>query len=276
MALLTLTWWVSFLFELLVLVFNYIFSQAVTEESSTDQLPNDNTIYALVIGINTYAYSEDWPDLQAAVADADAIEAVLVNQLKVLRQNIINLRDGQATRQEYQPAGENLLAQEPAHVSVPDVDDVDADASVLGMTLYNDGPEPVYPYLFYFDPNDLTITPWVMPAVGAALGLVDPPLLAGSKLTLGYGNGGATPWEFVFTDDRPKDVGFFKLFLSSSPANFACLTRRKTPFERDPAGHRLGAELDKEVKEATALEKRLDSSTERWGVKLATVIQIRK
>ncbi|RXW16987.1 hypothetical protein EST38_g8865 [Candolleomyces aberdarensis] len=177
---------------------------------------------------------------------------------------------------EYKPIGENLLAQEPAHISVSDVDDVDADASVLGMTLYNDGPEPIYPYLFYFDPNDLTITPWVMPAVGAGRGPVDASLLSGSKFTLGYGNGGATPWEFVFMDDRPKDIGFFKLYLSSSPANFACLTRRKTPFEYDPEGHRLGEELDKEVKEATALETALDGDTERWGVKLATVIQIRK
>ncbi|KAJ2934554.1 hypothetical protein H1R20_g2524, partial [Candolleomyces eurysporus] len=176
---------------------------------------------------------------------------------------------------DYQPTGENLLAQEPAHVPVSAVED-DVDPSVLGMTLYNDGPEPVYPYLFYFDPNELTITPWVMPAKGAGRGLVDAPLLPGSKLTLGYGNGGATPWEFVFTDERSKDVGFFKLFLSSSPANFACLTRRKTPFEEDPAGHRLGEELDKELKEATALETTLDISTERWGIKLATVIQIRK
>jgi hypothetical protein len=26
------------------------------------------------------------------------------------------------------------------------------------MTLYNDGPDALYPYLFYFDPNDLMIS----------------------------------------------------------------------------------------------------------------------
>jgi hypothetical protein len=57
---------------------------------------------------------------------------------------------------EYKPVGNNLLQGEPAFVPVSDVDDTDA--SLLGMTLYNDGPKAVYPYLFYFDPNDLTIS----------------------------------------------------------------------------------------------------------------------
>jgi hypothetical protein len=59
---------------------------------------------------------------------------------------------------EYEPVGENLLAQEPAFVPVSDDDSVDDSAKMLGMTLYNDGPTIVYPYLFYFDPNDLTIS----------------------------------------------------------------------------------------------------------------------
>ena len=103
----------------------------------------------------------------------------------------------------------------------------------------------------------------------------------GSKLTLGYGNGGAAPWEFVFAENRDKDVGFFRLFLSSSPADFACLTRRRSPFERvqekeqDP-GNRHGAELDEEAREARELEAKLESKAGSWGVKMATVKQIKK
>ena len=88
----------SFLFELLALISYDVCSQAVTEGSPTDQLPNDNTIYALVIGINFYPASPEYRKLHAAVADADAFEAFLVNQLKVLPENIISLRDGEATR----------------------------------------------------------------------------------------------------------------------------------------------------------------------------------
>ncbi|RXW16989.1 hypothetical protein EST38_g8863 [Candolleomyces aberdarensis] len=141
------------------------------------------------------------------------------------------------------------------------------------MTLYNDGPKPVYPYLFYFDPNDLTITPWVATDVSGRP--VDAPLLPRSQLALGYENGGAPQWEFVFLDDRPKDIGFFKLFLSSSSANFACLTRKRTPFERDTCT-RLAEESDEEAEEAGELETTLDDSKESWGVKMATLIQIRK
>jgi hypothetical protein len=78
-------------------------------------------------------------------------------------------------------------------------------------------------------------------------------------------------------DDRRKDIGFFKLFLSFSPVDFACLTRRRSPFEEDP-GHRLGDDLDFEAKLAAELKAELDSveNENRWGVKTATVIQIRK
>ncbi|KAJ2912759.1 hypothetical protein MD484_g7651, partial [Candolleomyces efflorescens] len=172
---------------------------------------------------------------------------------------------------EHQPVGKNLLQEEPARITVSDADQ----SSLLGMTLYNDGHENVYPYLFYFDPNDLTITPWVMPAKGVAGGgHVDAPLLPGSKLTLGYGNGGATPWEFAFSDARTKDIGFFKLFLSSSPADFRSLARKKTPFEQEE-GQRHGEELDREAKEAERLKHELDDRSQIWGVKMATVIQIR-
>ncbi|KAJ2912758.1 hypothetical protein MD484_g7650, partial [Candolleomyces efflorescens] len=202
--------------------------------------------------------------------------------------------------QEYHPVGENLLAQEPAFVPVPDEDNIDGSAHVLGMTIYNDGPRTVYPYLFYFDPNDLTITPWEIPTkstysepLGGPAALhtwvksarsadqqsKDARILPRSKLTLGYGDGGGPPWEFVFVDDRAKDVGFFRLFLSTTPANFACLSRTKKVFEEDP-GWRLSEEdLVKEAKDVAALEKSLYDNLivngNSWGVKSATVVQIR-
>jgi hypothetical protein len=72
-----------------------------TGELSTHELPqfpNDNPIHALVIGINNYQV-DDYDNLSAAVADADAIESFLVNGLKALPQNIVSLRDAEATRQ---------------------------------------------------------------------------------------------------------------------------------------------------------------------------------
>jgi hypothetical protein len=96
---------VSLLFQLLALIsYHVVCSQPKiedSEESQTDQLPNDNTIYALVIGINVYQHTSEsgWPVLRAARADADAIGDFLVKRLKASRNNIINLRDTEATRQ---------------------------------------------------------------------------------------------------------------------------------------------------------------------------------
>jgi len=52
--------------------------------------------------------------------------------------------------QLFTPMGNNLIADEPATIVV------DAFAS-FGMTIFNQTELPLYPYLFYFDPTDLTI-----------------------------------------------------------------------------------------------------------------------
>lgn len=54
-------------------------------------------LYALIVGINTYA-SPDWSDLTCAVQDADDFEHYLVTRLHVPQSNIINLRNEAATR----------------------------------------------------------------------------------------------------------------------------------------------------------------------------------
>lgn len=50
----------------------------------------------------------------------------------------------------FKPDGENLIGKEPATIVV------DEDAP-LGVTIRNKSNRDLYPYLFYFDPNDLTI-----------------------------------------------------------------------------------------------------------------------
>ncbi|KAF5322967.1 hypothetical protein D9611_009329 [Ephemerocybe angulata] len=169
--------------------------------------------------------------------------------------------------ENYKVQGGNLLVSEPSEVRVPDSD---ADRP-LGMTLYNDGDVPIYPYLFYFDPNDLTIIPWFTAPFGAGSGNVDPPLEAHSQFPIGYGNGAATPWQFCFEDDRDKDVGFFKLFLSVSPVNFHSLIQEESPFKR--IGSTRGSSPDPADQQRSEALEKLDKDS--WGVKMATVIQLR-
>ncbi|RXW18692.1 hypothetical protein EST38_g7159 [Candolleomyces aberdarensis] len=179
--------------------------------------------------------------------------------------------DGSYEPENYRPMDENLLSQEPSKVHVPEAD-VD---KPLGMTLYNDSDIPIYPYLFYFDPNELTITPWLLAPHGAGVGDVDAPLPPHSKLPVGYANGAAYPWQFCFEDDRVEDIGFFKLFLSASPANFSCIAQIESPFKRLEVSTRGGggSENNVQAEEVEQLEK-LDKGS--WGVKAATIIQLRQ
>ncbi|CAA7263720.1 unnamed protein product [Cyclocybe aegerita] len=159
------------------------------------------------------------------------------------------------------PMGNNLLMKEPATIVV--------DESVrLGMTIFNQTDLPLYPYLFYFDPTELTIIDWYLTSIGAGAGAlttkVDVPLPPKSSLTIGYGEPGITPWQFLLPEGEKKDLGFFKLFLSTRPAYFDSILQEESPFElQSQTGKRGGKPLGPE-----------SLSQEKWGAQLATVIQV--
>ncbi|TFK20631.1 hypothetical protein FA15DRAFT_116119 [Coprinopsis marcescibilis] len=161
----------------------------------------------------------------------------------------------------YSPIGENLIEREPAHLKVEE-------GNYVGMTIYNESGDSLYPHLFYFDPNDLSIVKWKINAEGMGEGRydrdsVDSPLPAHSVITVGHGEGevGGGPWEFIFDEGVDTDVGFFKLFLTASPANFESLAQ-DNPFD--------GA--SRSADEGDMSFERIDPNA--WGSKLATVIQL--
>ena len=67
-------------------------------------------------------------------------------ELKILKEELNDDFD-----QIFTPIGRNLIADEPATLVVDQF-------ARLGMTIYNQTDLPLYPYLFYFDPTDLTIS----------------------------------------------------------------------------------------------------------------------
>ena len=67
-------------------------------------------------------------------------------ELKILKEELNDDFD-----QIFTPIGRNLIADEPATLVVDEF-------ARLGMTIYNQTDLPLYPYLFYFDPTDLTIS----------------------------------------------------------------------------------------------------------------------
>ena len=77
---------------------------------------------------------------------------------------------------------------------------------------------------------------------------------------MGYGDGGAPPWQFGFAPGVKKDIGFFKLFLCSRATDFSSIVQY-SPFEI--AMWRRGR-----------LAVSDNNDIELWATKLATVIQI--
>ncbi|KAF9474960.1 hypothetical protein BDN70DRAFT_884284 [Pholiota conissans] len=184
---------------------------------------------------------------------------------------------------DYRPVGENLLCKDPATIQVED-------DQCFGINIINDSDTVLYPYLFYFDPNDFTIAEIYTPPLGAGHGRlisnmeiqqflqpspttepngpnnsvqlkigVDGPLPPKAHLTIGYGNGGCKPWSFYVPDGKSKDVGFLRLFLSTRPANFQNIVQR-SPFEESRGGGK---------------SERVDvEDVGKWMAKTATVVQV--
>ena len=102
-----------------------------------------------------------------------------------------------------------------------------------------------------------------MPPVGeASSGVVDPPLLPQSSLTLGFGdNADVDPLNFFLPAGAKKDIGFLKLFLTAIPVDLDSLILQESPFQTTRASG------------AAQLSARL-SVPEPWTSQLATVIQV--
>ncbi|CEL53254.1 hypothetical protein RSOLAG1IB_06220 [Rhizoctonia solani AG-1 IB] len=82
----------------------------------------------------------------------------------------------------------------------------------FGLSIKNHGGHPYYIYIFYFDPNDFSITPIYLPPTDS------PSVPPGGELTIGYGNSGAAPLTFTVARGLAADPGFFKIFYSISPS----------------------------------------------------------
>ena len=103
---------------------------------------------------------------------------------------------------------------------------------------------------------------------------------------MGYGNGGTEPFVFELDEDRNTDIGFFRLFVSASPANFFRSLILESPFaglgtrggegdgdEEEEEGEDEVDE-DKELKEKEEALKKLYA--DHWGVISVTAVQKRR
>ncbi|KDR76638.1 hypothetical protein GALMADRAFT_139546 [Galerina marginata CBS 339.88] len=127
------------------------------------------------------------------------------------------------------PIGKNLFAKEPARVVV----DLNTQW-VYTMSICNEGDLPLYPYLFYFNPANLTIIDCYKPPVGGGQARlttgVEAPLLPNSELRIRFDGSENSPWRFQIPTEETRGLGFFRLFLSTRPAYFDNILQEMTPF----------------------------------------------
>ncbi|CUA72784.1 putative ATP-dependent helicase MG140 [Mycoplasma genitalium G37] [Rhizoctonia solani] len=98
----------------------------------------------------------------------------------------------------------------------------------FGLHIENHAKEAYYVYVFYFDPNDFSITPIYLPPTDQAS------VTPRSSLKIGYGNSGAAPLMFTVDRHLHADPGFFKIFYSISPSEMS--TIQQDGVDPDPPG----------------------------------------
>ncbi|KAK0223600.1 hypothetical protein IW262DRAFT_1458650 [Armillaria fumosa] len=141
------------------------------------------------------------------------------------------------------PDGENLLST----VEDDKCIQLNVDTSLppnqcpsYGFTIQNESDINLYAYLFYFDAftleiADLAFMPsraWYtsnMSSSNSELRSVDTYLERNSTLTLGFGNGGMSPFTFTIPDGQEVDVYFFKFFVTTQPVDLGSISR-PSPF----------------------------------------------
>ncbi|KJA22390.1 hypothetical protein HYPSUDRAFT_41018 [Hypholoma sublateritium FD-334 SS-4] len=105
-----------------------------------------------------------------------------------------------------------------------------------GLHLVNNSCHDLYPYLFYFDCSDLSIGAYYQPVRNKDQEFIEAPLKKnGGTLSIGYGNNGTLPFAYFLRPNQPVDVGFLKLFLSTSPIDLSALPQ-PTPFNVTRSG----------------------------------------
>ncbi|KAF8752283.1 Caspase domain [Rhizoctonia solani] len=100
----------------------------------------------------------------------------------------------------------------------------------FGLYLKNRTSYSYYIYIFYFDPNDFSITPIYLPPTDM------PSVPKEGELTIGYGNNGAPPLTFTVAPGLTTDPGFFKIFYSTSPSEVGTIKQKGVdPNQRYPS-----------------------------------------
>jgi len=85
-----------------------------------------------------------------------------------------------------------------------------------GLSITNRSKHDLFPYLFYFDPSDYSISVFFVPPLSTGTAPLhrqqgsDP-----TRVTIGFGTDGGDPLAFTLKPGEPSKTGFFKLFVFS-------------------------------------------------------------
>ncbi|KAJ7312682.1 hypothetical protein DFH08DRAFT_896463 [Mycena albidolilacea] len=113
-----------------------------------------------------------------------------------------------------------------------------------GFTIRNSSAEDLFPYLFYFDPDDYSIQIWYSPN---PRGSVPPLLKSGGTATVGMGTDRAFEFKLDPHLGQSQSSGFLKLFVTTEDTREVTSIQQTSPFEQGfPTNVRMIQSVDPE------------------------------
>jgi hypothetical protein len=129
-------------------------------------------------------------------------------------------------------------------------------------------------YILYLKKHLYLTASWYTPPKGSGISITThkttPPLAPKSKFSIGHGtNDGLNPWSFYIRPNESKDVGFFKLFLTTTPTNLDCIVQdsafaSQTTTRGESQGEQEGPVDESEFEKVV------------WDEMVMTVVQLRR
>ncbi|KAJ7717107.1 caspase domain-containing protein [Mycena maculata] len=98
-----------------------------------------------------------------------------------------------------------------------------------GFTIRNTSEMDLFPYFFFFDPEEYTISLWYKPESYKVAPLTKKTEDADGTVTVGMGSERA--FEFMLPPDQPHSSGFLKLFVATQHLDISWIKQNVSPFD---------------------------------------------
>ncbi|KAF5326404.1 hypothetical protein D9611_000943 [Ephemerocybe angulata] len=188
--------------------------------------PTVDELQEAMAHLAAYYHHKDRKNIKAPVITGDGNKKELFSSKFTFDAFVLEGREDGAYRTTWVPSGENRNV-EGSGIKITVCDETQND--YYGFRITNHTDFDVFPYLFYFDSSNFSITAIYQPeALAQTDGKHIAPLKKGSSLPIGYGTSGVVPQTLSIWDPEVDvEMGYLRLYLSTKYVDLSFIQQKE-------------------------------------------------